>query len=656
MRAKASVPAPKAVTSSHDMTDRSDTPSGAGLAPPSSAGRSLVPRSSGRAATWPLVRRLVREHLWQFRWRILGALVMGAASAGCISAFAYILKPLIDDAFIAGDLTQLQLIVVLVMLFGIAGGFLAFGQDMLVNGTGFGMVADMQRRLYRHLLSGDLALFQGDAPGTFVSRFTYDIQRLKEAASKTLVAISKDLLRAAGLVAVMFTQDWALALIALVVIPLAIAPIARLGRRLRKVSINTQDLYGRFNARLDETFRGMRIVKVFNLEDYERTRMSSLVDEIYRISMKASRIRNLAHPIMETLVAVSLAGVIGFGGYRVVEGALTTGAFFSFIAAAMLAYQPVRSLAGLNASLQEALGAAERVFDLIDHPPRIASKPNALDLPPGTGEIAFESVRFGYHTGVPALDGVTFRAEPGQTVAFVGASGAGKSTVLSLIPRLYDVDGGTIRIGGLDIRDVTLESLRRSMAIVNQDVMLFDDTVRANILQGRPGAGEDEMIEAAKNAAAHDFILALPNGYDTEVGVAGQRLSGGQRQRVAIARAMLKDAPILLLDEATSALDSESERQVQAALERLMRGRTSIVIAHRLSTIQHADRIFVMDRGQIVESGTHGDLVRTGGVYARLHALQFQSDSAPGAGLTSDSPVGVGPDQRPVRTESRVAT
>jgi len=570
---------------------------------------------------------LVREHIWAYRWRILAGFLFGAASAGCISGLAWILEDLIDEAFIAGDFDELQLIVGLVMLFGIAGGFLAFGQDMMVHSTGYGVVADLQRRVYGHLLAGDLALFQGDAPGTLVSRFTYDIQRLREASSKTLTAMSKDMLRAIGLVVVMFTHDWALALVGVVAIPLAIAPIARIGRRMRKVSINTQDLYGKFTARLDETFRGIRIVKVFRLEFYERERMGELVREIYDVSLKATRIRSLSHPIMETLVAISLAGVMGFGGYRGIEGALTTGAFFSFITAAMLAYQPVRSLAGLNATLQEALGAAERVFNLLDHHPSITDKPGAESLSGGGGSIRFDDVRFAYGEGVPALRGVSFEAKHGQTIALVGASGAGKSTVLSLIPRLHDIDEGAIFVGNLDVRDLSLESLRSAIAIVNQDVMLFDDTVRANILQGRPDATQEDVVEAAKNAAAHDFILGLPEGYDTQVGVDGQRLSGGQRQRVAIARAMLKDAPILLLDEATSALDSESERQVQSALERLMRNRTSIVIAHRLSTVQHADKIVVFDHGRVVEQGTHDGLIKQRGTYAHLHALQFSKAS-----------------------------
>jgi subfamily B ATP-binding cassette protein MsbA len=428
------------------------------------------------------------------------------------------------------------------------------------------------------------------------------------------------------LVGVMFYQDWALALVAFVAFPLAIRPIVSIGRRMRRVSVNTQVEMGQLTTLLSQTFQGARHVKSYGMEDYEERRAAGLFERIFRLVDRANRTRSRAGPMMEALGGAAIAMVIFYGGHQVIIGARTPGAFFSFITALLLAYQPVKSLATLNASLQEGLAAAQRVFEVLDIEPLIRDRPGARPLRVAGGEVRFQSVHFSYQPGTVALDGISLTVPAGSTVALVGPSGAGKSTMLNLIPRFYDAGGGAIAIDGQEVGAVTLASLRGAIGLVSQEVSLFDDTVRANIAYGRFGASQADIEAAASAAGADRFIRELPEGYDTLVGEHGIRLSGGQRQRLAIARAMLKDAPILLLDEATSALDSESERQVQAALRALMRGRTTVVIAHRLSTIIGADLICVMDQGHIVETGRHAQLLARNGLYARLYETQFATE------------------------------
>ena len=422
----------------------------------------------------------------------------------------------------------------------------------------------------------------------------------------------------------MFLQDWRLALISFFVFPVAIYPIARLGKRMRKVTANTQDETGLFTAILDQSFQGIRVVKAYGMEGYETDRVSTLVERIFKLTIKSARIRALSSPIMETLGGTAVAVVIVYGGYRVINQNLDPGSFFSFITALLLAYEPMKRLANLNASLQEGLAGAQRLFDLLDIAPAIQDRPGAQPLPvPATGAITLDHVSFAYVTEQPALKDVSMKIPAGKTVALVGPSGAGKSTILNLIPRFHDVDGGTITIDGMDVRDATLASIYANISLVSQEVMLFDDTVLANIAYGKPGASLAEIEDAARHAAALDFIRELPQGFETMVGERGVKLSGGQRQRLAIARAILKNAPILLLDEATSSLDTESERHVQTALDHLMQNRTTLVIAHRLSTVVDADLIYVIQNGSIVECGSHTELVAKAGAYEKLYALQF---------------------------------
>ncbi len=574
-------------------------------------------------ATKALLGRLVREYVRNYAARLVWAVVCMALVAAATAALAYLMKPIIDEVFVERNRSMLVVVAAMVFVVFVVKGFATYGQAVLMNYIGQRVTADLQIGMFAHLMRADLAFFQKNSTGKLISHLVNDVNLVRGAASNMLVAMGKDLLTLIFLVAVMFSRDWVLSAFAFFAFPAAIMPIIKIGRRMRRVSTTTQTEMGLFTTVLDETFQGARHIKAYGMEDYETARARSRIDAIFKLLYKAGRVRAAAHPIMETLGGVAIVVVILYGGWQVVEGGQTAGDFMSFVTALLLAYEPMKRLAALNANLQEGMAALQRVFAVLDVEPEIRDKPGAKTLEVTGGAIEFTDVRFSYGPGKPALKGMTVSVPAGNTVALVGPSGGGKSTMLNLIPRFFDVDGGRLTIDGADVRDVSLGSLRANIALVSQEITLFDDTVRANIAYGKPGCDEAEIIAAAKDAAADEFITALPQGYDTMVGEHGLALSGGQRQRLAVARAMLKNAPILLLDEATSALDTESERRVQGALNRLKAGRTTLVIAHRLSTVTGADLIHVVEDGVVVESGTHGALLAMGGAYTRLHSLQF---------------------------------
>jgi subfamily B ATP-binding cassette protein MsbA len=545
--------------------------------------------------------------------------------ASSTAALAWLMDPVVNRVFVERRADLLWPVGLAVFASFALKGAAAYGQTVLMTRLGQTVLTDFQNRLFRHLLRMDLGFFAANRTGTLISRLTTDIAAMRLAVSTALTGLGREVLSVILLVGVMFYQDWLLASVAFITFPATVIPIAQLGRRLRKVTANTQAQTGAFMTIVQQSLSSIRLVKAYRMEALETERAEALTANIRDLTIKAERVKALASPLMETLGGLAVTIVIVYGGWRVINGETSAGAFFSFITALLSAYRPMKALANANAHVNEGLAGAQRLFDVLDTKPALAEKPDAPALAVTRGEVRLENVTFSYAADVAALRDLTLTVPAGKTTALVGASGAGKSTILSLIPRFYDVSSGAVLIDGVNIADVTLGSLRDAIAFVSQDVVLFDDTVRANIRYGKPGAGDAAVEDAARAAGAHDFIAALPNGYDTMVGERGQTLSGGERQRIAIARALLKDAPILLLDEATSALDAATERHVQAALERLKTGRTTLVIAHRLSTVAGADQICVLDQGRVVETGTHTALISGGGAYARLHALQFSA-------------------------------
>jgi subfamily B ATP-binding cassette protein MsbA len=573
-----------------------------------------------------LYKRLLATYVWRYRRTLLIGVVCMLITAAAAASQAYLMQPVLDDIFVNKNSDYLMLlpgVLIFVALFAAAGDY---GQSLAMKYVGQRAVADMQGDLFAHLMHADISLFHDQSSGRLISRMTNDIMMMRQSVSQVIVGLIKECCTAVFLLAVMLWQSVAMSVIALAILVFAVLPIARLGRRMRKVADDTQVRLGDFSAQMDDTFQGVRMVKAYGRENFEATRARETIRQLFKLYYKASRVQSASGPIMMLLSGCAVAAIIWFGGYKVLHAELTPGEFFSFLTAMLMVYRPVKIIAGLNTQLQEGMAAASRFFTVIDTHPTILDKLGADTLRLTNGEIRFTHVCFRYTEEGGGISDVSFSVPSGKTVALVGASGSGKSTIVNLLLRFYDVNHGSITIDGQDIRDVSIASLRNAFALVSQDIVLFNDSVRANIVYGKLDATDEEIIAAAKKAHAHEFITSLPQGYDTQIGPHGVKLSGGQRQRISIARAILKNAPILLLDEATSALDTASERAVQEALNELIENRTTLVIAHRLTTIQDADIILVLDGGNIVASGSHRTLLEESSAYRHMHQLYHQQE------------------------------
>lgn len=561
-------------------------------------------------------------------WKLLAVSALCSAVVGGMDgAFAYLVEPVLKKIFAGGE-TGIFLLIPLgiVALFALRG-LARFTYDSTIQLAGQKAIQDIRNQVYASTVRMDMAFFTRRSTGELMSHATNDISTMQAGMANVVCGLFREILSACSLLGVIFYRNWQLALFSFVVIPLTAYPAQLIGKKIKRASGRSLNVMGGLTAILQESFSGIKVIKAFGLEGSAIERFRASNRDYFTQYRQYIKYDAMSMPVSETIISFGIAAVVYFGGSQVMSGRMTASEFFSFIAAMVMVFNPIKKLQNSYNSLQRSAGAAERVFRLLDEPRRVQERPHAVALGRSTGLVIFRDVSFSYGDE-PILDGVSLEVQPNSMVALVGPSGSGKSTLVSLLPRFYDVARGSITIDGYDIRDLTLDSLVNQIALVDQETTLFHDSIANNIRYGKPHATLDEVMEAAKAAYAHDFITQLPEGYDTSIGDRGVRLSGGQRQRICIARALLRNAPILILDEATSALDTESEQMVQKALDNLMQNRTTFVVAHRLSTVQHADSIVVLDEGRIVEQGTHETLLGAGGLYSRLHALQFSDSSA----------------------------
>ena len=555
-------------------------------------------------------------------FKLFLAMICMLVMAGANSAIPFLIKPVVDDIFINKNIKMLRLIPLLVIIIYLLLGFATYFQEYLMNYVGQNIVRRLRDSLYDRIQDLPISFFQRENTGVLISRVTNDVNVIKNMVSSAVAASLKDFFTIIGLIFVIFYRDWKMALIAIFVLPIAFFPIVALGRKVRRVTTGTQEAMAELTSSLHETFAGNKIVKAFGMESYEKKRFFSKTLKLFRLELKSVRFKALSSPVMEFLGGFGIAVVIWYGGSKVIAGTSTAGTFFSFMAAVLLLYGPVKKMSKLNNVIQQGLAGADRVFDILETESDIQESQNPVIIKRGPHRIVFKNVYFKYDDTM-VLKNINLRVNAGEVLAFVGMSGGGKTSIVNLIPRFYDVSKGAVFIDDIDVKNASISSLRDQIAVVTQEPILFNDTVRNNIAYGNRNASDENIENAARAAFAYEFISNLPNGFETNIGELGGRLSGGEKQRLCIARALLKDAPILILDEATSSLDSEAEMLVQKALENLMIGRTTFVIAHRLSTAAHADNIAVVVDGRIVEEGKHEALMNRKGEYFKLHQMQF---------------------------------
>lgn len=566
----------------------------------------------------------VKKHSRKLIISIICMIIVSATTA----LNAWMMQPVLDDIFIDKNESLILIIPLAILLIAVVKGISSYIQSVLMSFVGYRLVADLQSDMFGSLIKCDISFFSKTNSGTLISRFLADVGALSRGVHNVIINIIKDFFTLFFLIGVLFYHDWKLACISLLIFPLAIYPISRIGKRLRKISKNTQVGFGFLTKRLTESLQSIKTIKSFNAENVETVKVEKEVENIFQLTYKSSRVNSISRPLMETLGGLAIAVIIYTGGSQVISGTTTPGTFFSFLTALLMAYQPIKSLASLNATLQMAMAAAERIFNIIDTKPLIIEKQNNKDIHlknDTTYNVKFSDVTFAYESSNKnILSNINLNIKRGEKIALVGYSGAGKTTLLNLLPRFYEIKRGRITINDIDIRDLSFSFLRNHFSLVSQDIVLFDDTIKYNICYGQNNINNKQILEACKKANCEEFIKKFPKGINENIGEKGVKLSGGQKQRIAIARAFLKNSPFLLLDEATSSLDSRSEKKIQTSLANLMKNKTSLVIAHRLSTIIDANKIILLHNGKVVEIDNHKNLLKKSKIYKNLYELQFK--------------------------------